>query len=553
MAITASNNKPAVLSPVYSAKLTGDYNPTEFIKETIVEPLYTPLIAGTHASIKANGRDVTSNDIIDMVLDACGDTINLTAEDALKELYHSTLVYYDKAKQMGVNDLFAVQAGAYQKLPMPTPTVIYTPAADVIPAARELLGGQCEPEKFFASLSFYARPNMLGFYFANEASFDAFKVWFDSMCQPLQSSGLTSGDTNQILADFQNVKLNNLTESFTLRENDSDNNEEYSFARIFVAMLMEYTKQVSNAEYGVLPFSLMELYCPRNVVFVNVEKHSRASAKMVRDEWEMINNALNMQIKMVSKNKLARLTAVPRALKKIAGAAATANAITTGAQKAQRMRFSKTRPKTVDLTRIIKKIMDKMQWVAKSENVYKSTKPTYQKANRRDPDDYNKMGRLTKIQYKPDIHLYIDTSGSVSEENYQDAVKSCINLAKKLNVNLYFNSFSHVLSSCTKLNCKDRSLKEIYLEFQNVDKVTGGTDYTNVWNYINASKKRKKEISILMTDFEFWAPNRYIKHPRNLYYIPLSGMDWDCMVRSAERFCDSMMHNDPGIRKHLLF
>ncbi len=553
MAITATNNKPAVLSPIYSAKLTGDYNPTEFIKSTIVDPLYTPLIAGAKATIQANGRSVSANDIIDMVLDACGDTINLTAEDALKELYNSTLVYYDKAKQMGVNDLFAVQAGASQKLPMPSPTVIYTPAADVIPTARELLGGQCDPEKFFASLAFFARPNMLGFYFANEAAFDAFKTWFDTMCQPLQASGFTTGDTNQILADFQNTKLNNLTESFALRENDSDNNEEYSFARIFVAMLMEYTKQVSNAEFGVLPFTLMELYCPRNIVLVNVEKHSRASAKQVRDEWDMIANALNMQIKMVSKNKLAKLTAIPRSLKKIAGAAATANAIVQGVQKAQRLRFSKTRPKTVDLTRIIKKIMDKMQWVAKSENVYKSVKPTYQKSNRRDPDDYNKMGRIIKTQYKPDIHLYIDTSGSVSEENYQDAVKSCINLAKKLNVNLYFNSFSHELSPCTKLRCKDRTLKEIYLEFQNVDKVTGGTDYTNVWNYINVSRKRQKEISVLMTDFEFYAPSRYIKHPRNLYYIPLSGMDWDCMVRSAESFCDSMMHNDPGIRNHLLF
>jgi hypothetical protein len=553
MAITATNNKPAVLSPVYSAKLTGNYDPTEFIKETIVDPLYAPLVANTQVSIQANGKKVTQNDIIDMILNACGDTINLTAEDALKELYHSTLVYYDKAKQMGVNDLFAVQAGASQKLPMPSPTVIYTPAADVIPTARELLGGQCDPEKFFASLAFFARPNMLGFYFANEAAFDAFKTWFDTMCQPLQSAGLTTGDTNQILADFQNVKLNNLTESFALRTDDGDNNEEYSFARIFVAMLMEYTKQVSNAEFGCLPFTLMELYCPRNIVLVNVERHSRASAKMVRDEWEMISNSMNMKINMISTNRLSRLTAVPRALKKIAGTAVTAGAISSGTQRAQRMKFSKTRPKTVDLTRVIKKVIDKMAWVAKSENVYRSTKNTFQKANRRDPDDYNKMGRITKVQYKPDIHLYIDTSGSVSEENYQDAVKACINMAKKLNVNLYFNSFSNVLSSCTKLNCKDKSVKEIYVEFQKVPKVTGGTDYTNVWNYINASKKRKKEISVLMTDFEFWAPSRYIKHPRNLYYIPLSGMDWNCMVRSAESFCDSMMHNDPDIRKHLLF
>lgn len=553
MAITVTNNKPAVISPVYSAKLTGDYDPCSFIKETITSPLYEPLVQNTKVAIQSNGRTVTEDDIVDMVINACGDTINMTAETALKELYNNTLVYYDTASQMSINDLFAVQAGTSQKLPMPTPTVIYTPGADVIPTARELLGGQCEPEKFFASLAFFARPNMLGFYFANEAAFDAFKVWFNTMCQPLQNAGLTSGDVNNILADFQNVRLNNLTESFTLRSADNENNEEYSFARIFVAMLMEYTKQVSNAEFGCLPFSLMELYCPRNIVFVNVERHSRASAKMVRDEWDMISDALKMNINLISTNKLSKLTAVPRAMKKISSGAVTAGAISSGASRAARLRFSKKPVKTVDLSRVIMKIMSKMAWVAKSENVYRSTKSTFNKANRRDPDDYNKMGKMTTLKYKPDIHLYIDTSGSVSEENYQDAVKACIAMARKLNVNLYFNSFSHVLSSCTKLNCKDRSVKEVFVEFQKVPKVTGGTDYTNVWNYINASKKRKKEISVLMTDFEFTAPSRYIKHPRNLYYIPLSHMDWDNMVYWAEKFCDSMMHNDPAIRRHMLF
>lgn len=553
MAVTVSNNKPAVLSPVYSAKIAGDYEPHEFIRDTIVKPLFTPFSGNGTANIQANNSQLSEDDIIDLVISSCGDQINMTTETALKELYHQTLVYYDKAPQMGINDLFSVQAGVSQGLPMPTQTVIYTPASDVIPSARELLGGQCDPEKFFASLTFFARPDMLGFYFANETTFDAFKTWFDSQCQPLQTAGLTSADTNQILADFQNVKLDNLTEAFSLRASDDENNEEYSFARIFVSFLMLYTQQVSNAEFGCLPFSLKELYCPRNVVLVNVEKHSRASAKAVRDEWEMIDKATKMKINLVSKNKLNKLTAVPRSLKKIAGGAVAAQQQLAGAQRAKRMKFSHSSPKTVDLTRIIKKVMDKMAFVAKSENVYRSTTTTFQKPNRRDPDDYNKPGKIQKMHYKPDIHLYIDTSGSVSEKNYQDAVKACIKMAKKLNVNLYFNSFSHCLSTCTKLNCKDRTLTDIYAEFAKVPKVTGGTDYEQIWHYINKSRKRQKEISIIMTDFEWSAPNRFVKHPKNLYYIPLSHMDWDMMTHAAEYFCNSMMHIDTNIRRHLLF
>jgi hypothetical protein len=126
-------------------------------------------------------------------------------------------------------------------------------------------------------------------------------------------------------------------------------------------------------------------------------------------------------------------------------------------------------------------------------------------------------------------------------------------MAKKLNVNLYFNSFSHVLSQCTKLNTKDKSTAEVYRQFQRLPKVTGGTNYEQIWNYIEKSKKRKRELSIIMTDFEYYAPNHFVKHPKNLYYMPMSNMDYKEMVSWAERFCKSMMHIDPSIMKHMLF
>lgn len=84
----------------------------------------------------------------------------------------------------------------------------------------------------------------------------------------------------------------------------------------------------------------------------------------------------------------------------------------------------------------------------------------------------------------PDIHVYIDTSGSISEENYQDAVMMLIRVAKKLNVNLYFNSFSDILSQTTLLKVKDRSPASIWKEFRKVPKVTGGTEFQQVWEYI---------------------------------------------------------------------
>ena len=84
-------------------------------------------------------------------------------------------------------------------------------------------------------------------------------------------------------------------------------------------------------------------------------------------------------------------------------------------------------------------------------------------------------------------------------------------------------------------------------------KVTGGTDYEQIWNFINASKKRTRELSIIISDFEWTARTGMVHHPKNLYYIPCSTIAWDEIIREAERFCQSAVHCEPNIRKHLLF
>ena len=165
---------------------------------------------------------------------------------------------------------------------------------------------------------------------------------------------------------------------------------------------------------------------------------------------------------------------------------------------------------------------------------------TYNKPNRRDPDDFNKKGKSVSTKYLPDIHLYIDTSGSVSEQNYKDAVMACISMAKKLNINIYFNSFSSELSQCSLLHTRDKSIKQIYAAFQKVQKVTGGTDFDNVWDYINMSKKRRRELSIMITDFEYTPRNRQVNHPENLYYVPCANVtNYQRMVGYAITFCKS--------------
>ena len=561
------NQKPVVLSPIYNDTIGNPFNPAELVKQVVARPLFTPQIQSSPVTMTDNnGNNVTEDDITDLIIRCCGEVMDASAEAACKTLLGQTLLHYNNKTNIPITNAFVIQsavtAGPEIGCPtgMPEPdgnTVFYTPAGDVIPMCRQFMAGTASYDLFFASLAFcVASPETLGFYFVNEVAFTQFIAWFQNQMAMLGS--VMPPTTNKLAADFANLTLKGLTESLILRNNDAEENDPNSFARLLIALLMQYTTIAGPGEFGVLPFNIAELICPKTVVFVNVEKHAHATARKVREEWDLINGCLQQknQPHMISNKSLRKLTAVQRNLKKISSMAANAASNQNlQAMRAANFRFSKTRPTTVNMGRIIKKILDKMTFTNKSMNVYKSVKSSFAKPNRRDPDDYNKQGKVVSTRYKPDIHLYIDTSGSISERDYQDAVKACIAMAKKLNINMYFNSFSHIMSQTTRLHLEGKSNEAIYEEFKKVPKVNGGTDYEQIWHFINqdTSKKRQRELSIIISDFEWTARTATIRHPKNLYYIPCSTMNWDSIVRHAEAFCKSAVHNDPNIRAHVLF
>lgn len=554
MSVNITNQKPARLEPGYTDAITKDLDLHGIIRQTVVSQISQPQLASAPASFSLNGNALSEDDLVSLVATACGEVFDANADGLLKEILGLCLINYNAKSAIGANESFLVQSGAAAGLPDPSPTMIYMPGTDVIPTARAFLAGTGTYDQFFASLGWYARPNTLGFYFCNSLAFDNFIQW---MGQQMGSySQMLSLQTNQLCTDFQTLTLNGLTESIVLRNTDDDNNEPLSFARFIVGLLMQYKTVAGPGEFGVLPFTVSELCHPKTLVFVNVEAHSKASAVRIAEEWDMINTCLQQsnRPKMISNKNLTSLTAAQRHLKSIASQAA--NAITNLAAQAGRaavVKFSKDRPHTVDVVRLVKKILDKMECTNKSMNTFKSVKSSFAKPNRRDPDDWNKQGKAVSTRYKPDIHLYIDTSGSISEEDYEDAVKACIALARKLGINMYFNSFSHIMSQTTRLHLAGKSAASVYAEFQRVPKVSGGTDYEQIWNFINMSKKRTRELSIIISDFQWTARNVFIKHPKNLYYLPCSTVNWSTIVRDATEFCTSAAHNDPNIRNHILF
>ncbi|HEU5223090.1 MAG TPA: hypothetical protein VFU07_05340 [Candidatus Lumbricidophila sp.] len=560
MPFTITDQKPAVLDPIHLIPINNPYDPAQAMHDVLVAPFFEPLPGRKVTIVDHKNRTQDQASILNQFYKALTETVDHKAQTNIKSLLQQGLVNYDAASTLLVNELFAVQAAALSKLPSPSPRVIYSAGSDVIPSAKALLSGNGDQQQFLATLAYTYSPETLGFWFLTESAYEDFRAWFATQVNAL--SGALPADTLQMLQKFQLLKLPGLTESLILRKDDNDQLQEYSFARVLVHLLMQYSAiQKANlgnqagaiSESGVLPFVVTELFLPRTVVLVNVEAHARATNRKVDAEWKLINMALSAPVKVVSTNALSKLTALPRAMAKASAAAAQATTQRnqhTG--RSAKIKFRKQAPTSVDILTGLTRVLKRMKEVNRSQNVFKRTQSSFVKANRRDPMDYNKAGKSVSTHYLPDLHVYVDTSGSISEINYQQSVIMLIKLAKKLNVNLYFNSFSNVMSQQILLRTSGKSTSQIWKEFQRIPKVAGGTDYEQIWHYINQSKVRKERLSLIISDFEWRARSQRIEHPKNLYYAPCGHMNWDRMVAHAEGFAKSVQHLEPAIAQHLI-
>lgn len=556
MSYTITNQRPAVLDPVHRVPLKGDLDPEAAIRSVLVDPLYTPLGQTPVDITDPAGNAFTEQDVLAAVYAACGEDVDPAAEKVLKNLYQQGLVHYDSANNLLVKEVFVVQAAHAHKMPRPGPSTIYTTAMDVIPAAKDLLAGNVADDGvFFASLAYRFSPDTLGFWFQSASGFEAFTNWLDLQVQAM--SAVLPNRTTTLMQQFTSSSLKGLTESLVLRTDANSDNEEYSFARVLISLLMVYTRPQRTLRTtpgaGILPFTLSELFLPETLVLVNVEAHARATSKKIDNEWRLINASLRSPVKIVSHQHLSKLTALPRARAKAMAQVANAASNKMAANgRSAKITFRKQPPNSINILNGLLRAMKRLKEVNRSQNIYKKSKLTFAKANRRDPDDYNKMGRVTSTHYLPDLHVYLDCSGSISEDNYQQAVLMLIKLTKKMNVNLYFNSFSHVLSQEVLLKTQNKSVNQIWSEFRRVPKVNGGTEFSQVWRYINENPRRKQRLSLMITDFGWSAASQREEHPKRLYYAPVSNMDWATISHYAEQFEATMHHIEPAIAQRMI-
>ena len=548
------NQMPQTLSPDFAEQATGDLDLPGMLQSVVTSKLLTPLHAGTDVQVTLDGRDVTDDEVFDMVARTLEDDMDVTAERFAKTLYSLCLARYDPTGEHFASEVFLTQATASLGLQMPTKIIGYTPETDVIPAAKGLLSKTAPPEAFFCSVGNWAHPKMLGMWFLDASAFARFAEFLDNRRATLAAAGNVSADVIDKLRQVASWTLDELVEALAVRNSTNDGNDELSFPRVLTCAMREWADTDPQHECGIMPFDLQELLCPTVIAFANVDAHSHSTGNEIRNAWNDVITEAALPINLLSTRQIAKLGAVARAARKASAAAArTADSVGKARVRALNRPFSKSPQKPRDLTRAVMRVVSRMANVTRSQNPYRMVKPTYMRPSRRRPDDPNSKGRSMSTRYKPDLHVYLDTSGSISEENYQDAVRMLIAMAKKMNVNLYMNSFSHYMSTSTLVRTRNKSVANAYKAFLRIPKVTGGTDYLQIWRYINASEKRRREFSLIVTDFEWHPPRTHMEHPRNLYYAPCSNMDWKSILHHAEEFRDEMEMIEPNIRSRMLF
>ena len=445
------------------------------------------------------------------------------AQANLDLLFTNCLSCYSNGK---FDTVYLSQILRKNKLPEPSSKCVYV-VSDVCEAAKQydtIKDAQTKSALLANLGAFYNNANAMFVLMDDNNDLDNFKM----MVNPV----LKGAGASELPQDFSID--NKIFDGIMLRSDyklDDDANNPNSEARILVAALTK-----TYPDY-LLPTKTIEGIIPTTLVFFNAKKLARAtSSELLNAKNDLSKMSTLDRSRILSFSKMASLTQITKAMTKMNMMQNQLN------NKLAQSQVSKSTGKFVikdiNMNRVKKKLLKiekKMKNVDVSKNPTYHNFDTYQRPNRREPMNPDLPGTSMDLGYYPDIHLYVDTSGSISQQDYEDSVAMLIDIAKKLNCDIYFNSFTTDISQETVVRCRNRSKGQIQKDIEKIPKLSGGTTIDQVWQYINCSKKNRRQLSILISDFYVDVP-RYIKHPENLYYIPTKGTS----VKYAETFAQRL-------------
>lgn len=594
MTIKIRNQKPAVL---YSDPfcILPDIKPTKnssayqdeiasHIKTHYIEPLYTPINPKQPVTIEdvVNGQtktidaDTLYNGIMYLWTNP---TLDVQLQNQITDIYRQGIQYHTP-NDWYFEEQLGIEALTRMKLPIPSQKmgkiVKYSASVDVIPTAKAFLAQNDAQNamNWFANITAYTHDHSFRNYLLMTVQtgdvFTDIKMQLKNFLQIWQTKHTITKDVNKLLSDFDKIDLSNdLSAGLFLPNGGAASSQEQdalSFTRIILYVLSQYEK-MNPGKLTVQPSNLQQVYMPENIVLINLENYAHAKPSEIKNDWDALEKALNAKkaLNFVSNKKLMTAKAVSQSL-------TMTNKSSSAQNQGKPVARIKTRPfsgrpiPARHLNAMMAHIIQSEITSQITQNTYKSYKLSFMRPNRRKPDDLNLQGKLSITKYRPDIHIYLDTSGSISEKQYRDAVMNLIMLSKQINCNLYITSFSHYVSQTALLKTKDRSAQAIYKDFIRIPKVTGGTDFEQVWrkidiiNDFNQKNSYSHQINFIITDFGYtlsrdWRWNKEQASLRYTYYVPISvhNREWQQIRKWAKEFREQMIKaGDYGVRKRML-
>lgn len=584
--IQISGQKPAELYPQHVGLpvISPSLPPEEYFEEVkkavdanISTPLFTPF-SSTPVDIQIDGKTIDQESVTQSMLSIFTEPmIQGQLEESLRNILVQSMRYLQD-NNWNVKGQCTAETFGHHRIPLPQkmPYIGYTPQGHIIPQAKALLANTSdafEKELWSAYMGAYLDQSVDALFITvqSDATWNKFLEHANAIFNAHQAAGNLDPDCINMAGSLQKMSMKSelqlsliLSQKDDILETTAPQNQAYSFLRIFLNCLASFTG-ANPDEMFVQPIDLAEYYFPTNIVIMNLDEYAHATPEELRKEWATTKKgfAIAKQLKILSLKALRTAPAVGRTnIQKGQYAITSYNAVSRAANR----KFSEKPVSSKRLVSMMFKVMKSRITSKMTSNTYVTEKLTYMRPNRRRPDDPNAMGKMKNTKYRPDIHVYLDCSGSISEDMYSDTVLNLIRLAQKSQVDFYFTTFSHYITEAHKVEVKGRPATEVYKEIQGLPKASGGTDFTLVWNKIkyldkwNRMNNKSYQINFMITDFccGVGRNTRFRKgapEVDNLYYVPIStsARNWKDLVRWAEDFSRNMMlAGDIDIKRRML-
>ena len=487
-----------------------------------------------------------------------------TTHQTTKNLISTYINNYSPISWLKADNFLIDRLYQKYKLPEASDEIIYTIPCDIVEPVSNYLNDKIQAEQCITSISAYLNITAPIVMFKNRRSFHEFQEYIDRriMMMPLKP------ETRRLLRQFTGLKADSGFKCVKLRSTQYARLAENTFARILMNLLEEYSADsmtIARDEYVMVGASLRSRIVPLAIVFAVAENITIEDSETLNSDiteikgfldWLdepkgdapiSINNnaeAEDQPFDMLETNESEKQKEerIKSAINNI-----TSNQPGSGrGDPTRRVDPNSVKALTKRLKKKIKQLIQSTS--ARTMNGQKTVIKTYMRESRRDPMNIDLKGQYYKTTYTKDLHLYIDVSGSINLSMIEFALNAAADIATELKLNLFVTPFNSELYEKQTIVIPGSviSKRSALKKLKRLPISGGGTEFDNIYKFIESSKKRKNEISIIITDY---CDCPRLPSPKTLYYMGCKGTS----PKTIENFIRHMKtHSNQNIRSKII-